>query len=124
MSSRQKSIEDAIIALTTEHADLYGEAFFRWAACELERGSAELLAEKLVELGYNVDVVDDYTVSWEPPPTEYYIGSHSPARVRLGSDEDLAQDFGSSELSIGFPVRPGRMDADGYRVNGRGIRSE
>src|SRR3954468_22910192 len=68
MSSMQKPIEDAIIALTRKHADVYGEPFFHSDSCELAHMQAEDLAEELSTLGYSVSVVDDYTVSWEPLP--------------------------------------------------------
>jgi hypothetical protein len=45
MSSTQRPIEDAIIALSTEHADVYGEPFFHSTSCALEHGFAEHLAE-------------------------------------------------------------------------------
>ncbi len=125
MPTPQKPIEDAIIALATDNAGLYGEPFFHSASCELEHMQAEDLAEELTKLGYEVVVVDDFTVSWDGPADEYHIGSHPPAghthiaensrplkpttrtlRVRLGTDEDLARDFGSSRLQIGFPVTP------------------
>jgi hypothetical protein len=105
MSTTQGPIEDAIIALATEHADLYGEPFFHWASCELEHGFAELLAEALTKLGYQVSAVDDYTVAWEPPPDEYHIRSRPPFRVRSATDEDLQDWIGSSRLVIGFPSR-------------------
>jgi hypothetical protein len=80
MPTPQKPIQDAIVALTIEAADLYGDPFFHWASCELEHlWQAEHLAEELTKLGYEVFVVDDYTVSWEPPPDEYHIGSRLPA---------------------------------------------
>jgi hypothetical protein len=79
MSRTQKPIEDAIIALTKDFGDLWGEPFFHFASCELEQGFAEFLAEELSQQGYEVFVVDDYTVSWEPPPDEIHP---PPVRVR------------------------------------------
>ncbi len=65
--------------MTRDAAELYGEPFFHWASCELEHmWQADLLADELTKLGYEVFVVDDYTVSWEPPPVEYHIGTHLP----------------------------------------------
>jgi hypothetical protein len=82
MPTPQKPIEDAIVALTIDTEGLYGEPFFRWASCELEQmWQAEHLGDELTKLGYEVSVADDYTVSWEPPPDEFHIGSHPPARV-------------------------------------------
>ncbi len=102
MPTPEKPIEDAIVALTLDSAGLYGDPFFHWASCELDQmWQADLLADELTKLGYVVSV-DDYTVSWEPPPDEIHIGS----RVRSATDEDLAKDFGSSGLLIGFPVKP------------------
>ena len=78
----QKPIEDAIVALVIDAEGLYGDPFFQWASCELEHmWQAEDLAEELTKLGYEV-VVDDYTVSWEPPPDEIHIGSHPLLGVR------------------------------------------
>lgn len=83
MPTPQKPIEDAIVALTTNTPELYGEPFFHWASCELEHmWQADDLAEELTKLGYEVVVVDDYTVSWEPPPDEIHIGSHPPLGIR------------------------------------------
>jgi hypothetical protein len=74
----EKPIEDAIVALVNDKAWLYGEPFFHWASCELENAEAEDLADELSKLGYEVVVADEYTVSWEPPPDEYYIGIRMP----------------------------------------------
>ena len=49
---------------------------------------ADDLAEELTKLGYEVVVVDDYTVSWEPPPDEIHIGSHPP--LAYAHDRELA----------------------------------
>ena len=60
-----------------------GDPFFHSASCELERmWQAEDLADELTELGYEVVVEDDYTVSSEPPPDEIHIGSHPPFGLR------------------------------------------
>ena len=40
---------------------------------------ADDLAEELTKLGYEVFVVDDFTVSWDGPADEYHIGSHPSA---------------------------------------------
>ena len=40
---------------------------------------ADVLADELTKLGYEVVVVDVYTVSWEAPPDEIQIGSRLPA---------------------------------------------
>ena len=122
MPTPEKPIEDAIVALPTESAGLYGEPFFHSASCELgQMWQADLLAEELTKLGCEVVVVDDYTVSWEPPPGEIHIGSNPALRVRSATDEDLARDFGSSRLQIGVPVKltpPGQPS----EVSGRAVR--
>lgn len=82
MPTPKKPIEDAILALTMDRAGLYGEPFFNCDRCELEYMHAEDLADELTKLGYEVVVVDDYTVSWEPPPDEIHIGSHPPLGIR------------------------------------------
>jgi hypothetical protein len=74
MSTTQKPIEDAIIALTEKYRWLYGEPFFHWASCELEHAFAEDLAGELSPQGYEVYAVDEYTVSWEPQD-DHHIGS-------------------------------------------------
>ena len=79
MPTPLKPIQDAIVALTIDTAGLYGEPFFHWSSCELDHmWQAEDLAEELTKLGYEVFVVGDYTVSWEPPPHEYHIGRRPP----------------------------------------------
>ena len=121
MPTPPKPIEDAIVALTTESAGLYGEPFFHSASCELgQMWQADLLAEELTKLGYDVSV-DDYTVSWEPPPDEIHIGSHPALRVRSATDEDLARDFGSSRLQIGVPVKP-TPPGQPSEASGRAVR--
>ena len=103
MATPRKPIEDANVALTIDTEGLYGDPFFHWARCELEHmWQADDLAEELTKLGYEV-VVDDYTVSWEPPPDEIHIGSHPPLRVRSATAEDLARDFGSSGRQAAVP---------------------
>ena len=103
MPTPEKPIEDAIVALTMDRAGLYGDPFFDSASCELDQmWQADLLADELTKLGYVVSV-DEYTVSWEPPPDEYPRGKQPGPQGafgdRRGSREELRFVQASDRLS-------------------------